>query len=360
MILAAAMTPASYALLDRIGLSLKVVYSYPFAVVAWGWLIVVCDMRIHMLFEGRRYWPHPIRRGFIKLQQVRLGKLLKKIENEKTDPRRKLEAEVESRQYPVNADGDPYAEFPTRLGNIIEEYETYSRIKYGITAVFYWYRLWVVIDKNLREEIDNAQSVVDSTVYISFSLYLAGVIMFAYAGIDAAMSMYRGWSWLSYVDNMHLPYAPAPPYLLGIGLACLIAGFVIYRLTLTAHASFGELFKSVFDMHRSKLDFEDVVTMVSAIVGDRSMLRSSSSNKYRIAWRYLRWHLIRAANGRNYTPRQWKELQEKATQEMAVASASTGGRASPPPAAKGGEGCDAGDAIITPGSPAPGEKPHDP
>jgi hypothetical protein len=68
--------------------------------------------------------------------------------------------------------------------------------------VFYWYRLWVVIDKNLREELDNAQSVVDSTVYISFSLYLSGVIMFAYAGIDAAMNMYRGWSWLSYVDNM--------------------------------------------------------------------------------------------------------------------------------------------------------------
>jgi hypothetical protein len=147
MILAAAMAPASDALLDRIGLSLKIVYSYPFAVVAWGWVIVVCDMRIYMLFEGRRYWPHPLRRGLIKLQQLRLVRLLKKSENEKTDPRRALEAQVELRHYPVNADGDPYVEFPTRLGNIIEEYETYSRIKYGISAVFYWYRLWVVIDK---------------------------------------------------------------------------------------------------------------------------------------------------------------------------------------------------------------------
>ena len=367
MILAAAMAPASDALLARIGLSLKVVYSYPFAVVAWGWVIVVCDMGIYMLFEGRRYWPHPIRHGFIKLQQLRLGRLLKKSENEQIDPRRRLEAEVELRKYPVNADGDPYVEFPTRLGNIIEEYETYSLIKYGISAVFYWYRLWVVIDKDLRDEIDNAQSVVDSTVYISFSLYLSGVIMFAYAGIDAAMNMYQGWSWLSYVDNMHLPYVPAPPALVCMGLVCLIVGFFIYRLTLTAHASFGELFKSVFDMHRSKLDFADVVTMASAIVEDPSMLHTSTSEKYTIAWRYLRWHRIRAANGSNYTPKQWKELlqelkelHEIATQEVAAAAVSTGGRASPPSGAKGGERFEAGDASKTPGSPAPGEKRHDP
>jgi len=361
MILAAAMTPASDALLFRIGLSLKVSYSYPFAVIAWGWLIAVCDMRIYMLFEGRRYWPDLIRRGFTKLQQVRLDRLRKKSEDANTDRRRRLEAQVELRQYPVNADGDLYVAFPTRLGNIIEEYETYSRIKYGINSVFYWYRLWVVIDKDLRDEIDNAQSVVDSSVYISFSLYLSGIIMFAYAGFDAAVNMYRGWSWLSYVDNMHLPYAPAPPYLLYMGLACIIAGFVIYRLTLTAHASFGELFKSVFDMHRSKLDFEDVVTMVSAILGDRSMARRSSFDKYRIAWRYLRWHRITATNGRNYTPKQWKELQEKeATQEAAVAAVSIGVRASPPSAAKGEEGCETEGAIIAPGSEAPGKKHHDP
>jgi hypothetical protein len=317
-------------------------------------------MRIYMLFEGRRYWADLIRRGFIRLQRSRLRRLLKKIENQKTDPRRRLEAEVESRQYPINADGEPYVEFPTRLGNIIEEYETYPRIKYGISSVFYWYRLWVVIDKDLRDEIDNAQSVVDSSVYISFSLYLSGVIMFAYAGVDAAMNIYRGWSWLSYVDNMHLPYVPAPPDLICMGLACLIAGFVVYRLTLTAHASFGELFKSIFDMHRSKLDFEDVVTMVSAIVGDRSMLRRSSFDKYRIAWRYLRWHRIRAADGRNYTPKRWQELQEKATEEVAVGAVSIGGRASSPSAAKGGEGCEAGDTIDTPSSPAPGEKRPDP
>jgi hypothetical protein len=51
MVLAAAMVPASDALLNGVGIPLNVAYSYPFEVVAWGWLVVVCDMRASTCFS---------------------------------------------------------------------------------------------------------------------------------------------------------------------------------------------------------------------------------------------------------------------------------------------------------------------
>jgi hypothetical protein len=309
---------------------LKVAYSYPFQVVAWGWLIVVCDMRIYMLFEGRRYWPYPIRWCLKKFQQIRLNRLLNVILNPKADSRRITEARVEYAQYPVSDDGDPYVAFPTRLGNLIEAYEKYPEIKYGMDSVFYWLRLWVIIDKDLREEVDDAQSVVDSTVYISFAFYLSGVMMFVYAGIEAAGQVHWGGSWLSYLGNIHLPYVPVSSVLVRMGLSCLVAGFVIYRLSLTAHATFGELFKSVFDMHRTKLDLDDVVTIVSEISKDRSILRKPITERNRIAWLYLRWHRITTADGYDYTPKRLKEVQQKTPQAAAVAVGSTDVSASAP------------------------------
>ena len=182
----------------------------------------------------------------------------------------------------------------------------------------------------MREEVDDAQSVVDSTVYISFVFYLSGVMMFLYAGIEAAGQVHWGGSWPSYLGNIHLPYLPVPSVLVCMGLSCLVAGLFIYRLSLTAHATFGELFKSVFDMHRSKLDLDDVVTIVSEISKDRSILRKPITERNRIAWLYLRWHRITAADGYDYTPTRLKELQQNTPQAAAVAVGSTDGSAPAP------------------------------
>jgi hypothetical protein len=172
-ILAAALVPALHALLRAFGLNINFAYLFPIEVIAWGWVIVVSDMTIYMLFEGRRYWPSPIRRLLMWCQQRRLQRLREIIRNPpppNTDRRRFSEAGVEYRLYPIRRDGEAFVRYPTRLGNVIESFENYPNVKYGLDAVFYWYRLWVVLDKDLREEIDSAQAVVDSTVYISFVL----------------------------------------------------------------------------------------------------------------------------------------------------------------------------------------------
>lgn len=157
-ILAATLVPGLHALLRALGLNIKFVYLFPIEVITWGWVIVVSDMRIYMLFEGRRYWPSPIRKLLIWCQRLRLKRLSKIVFNP-PPPKRTA---VGSRKLVLNTgfiqstDREAYVSAPTRLGNIIESFENYPDVKYGLDSVFYWYRLWVVLDKDLREEIDSA------------------------------------------------------------------------------------------------------------------------------------------------------------------------------------------------------------
>jgi hypothetical protein len=309
-ILAAALVPAVHGILHAMGFSIKFEYLFPVEVILWGWIINVSDMQIYMLFEGRRYWPSPIRKLRIWCQQRRLKRLSQIFAAERmgvsVDRRRSLEPGVEYGLYPTDEHGEACVAQPTRLGNIIESYETYSNVKYGLDSVFYWYRLWVMLDKDLREEIDSSQAMVDSTVYVSFVLYASAFVMLAYAGIGATAHLH--WSYINWLSAIKLPFVPAPGVLCGMAVACLVIGFIVYRLSLPAHAKFGELFKSVFDQYRSKLVFDDVLKTIAHIKGVPSLTLKSQWEKNRIVWRYLRWHLIRDdATHRNLTIKEWED-----------------------------------------------------
>jgi hypothetical protein len=314
VILAAALVPAVHGLVHAMGISIKAEYLLPVEVIVWGWAVLICDMRIYMLFEGRRYWPAWAKKMFMQLEENRLKRLSVLLATPNVDRRRYLEAGVEYGLFPVDEGGDAYVAHPTRLGNIIESFETYPRVKYGLDAIFYWFRLWVVLDKDLREEIDSAQSVVDSTIYVAFALYVAGLVMFSYA---AALSLtHTGWTSLDWLPAINLPYVPRPTALCALGFACLVAGYLVYRLSLPAHAQFGELFKSIFDQFRSKLVFDDVLEEVGRTINAPYLFLKSRREKNQIVWRYLRWHLIRdEATATNLTVKQWRERQVNVKQQ---------------------------------------------
>jgi len=302
-ILAVATMPLVAALLDASGISIKTEYLFPLEAIAWGWLVVVCDMHIYMLFEGRRYWPDRIRQALIRRQRVRLEKL-RNVQSNNNDRRRFLEAAVEIGQYPVDDGGDPYVSLPTRLGNIIDGFETYPSVKYGLDAVFYWFRLWVVLDKDLREEIDTAQAIVDSTVYISFTLYIAAILALIYAGFKCLIK--AQWYIKSLLPTLAMLYVPTPSVLCGAAAGCIIISGLIYRLSLPAHAQFGELFKSIFDQYRSKLSFDDVIDEIGAVIGDPHLGQKTAREKHQMAWRFLRWHKIRdEVTQKNLTVNEW-------------------------------------------------------
>jgi hypothetical protein len=300
-LLAAVMAPLVHAVMRMLGVDIRLLYTFPFEAIAWGWLIVTWDMFIYMLFEGRRFWPDWLRRFMIGREQARLDKLSAIVDGAGADRRAQLEAGVEYTRYPMDNGGDPVARNSTRLGNLIDAYEDYPKLKYGLDAVFYWPRLWLSLDKDLREEIDNAQSMVDSTLYVAFILYVAGFVLFVYAAVGMILDI----GCLSWLPEIRLPYVPPPGVLVLLGILTFPAGYLLYRTSLHAHAQFGELFKAAFDQFRSKLDFDDVLKDVGRIRGT-PYVSVTPQEKNMVVWRYLRWHRIRDdAARKNFKVKDW-------------------------------------------------------
>lgn len=243
-----------------------------------GWLFVIFDMHIYMLLEGRRYWPHWLFKLCLLRQQARVDTLYRKLEQAKNDQqdftksnvqrslarRIELEASVRLRWYPVDENGRFYASMPTSFGNALDAYETYPKDMYGMPAMFYWPRLWLLIGDDERHEVDNQQAIVDGAAYATVALWLATILTIA-SGIIA--------DWRNYLVAGFL----------------LIVSWIVYRGSLYAHAQFGQIFKAVFDVYRSRLPdlewaeviFEDLERLNDIGTIDLARRRSRYMNIYR-------------------------------------------------------------------------------
>lgn len=307
VLLAAAMVPLVHWAMQSVGVHLKFEYIFPIEIIGWGWAVVICDMHIYMLFEGRRYWPGWLREWMVKREEKRLNRAQESMAKYRRAPpagtpnaiseserrARYLEASVEYGWFPLNEDGNVSVPRPTRLGNLIESFESYPSAVYGLDSVFYWYRLWIVLDKESREELDNAQALADSTVYLTFVLYLSAIMMLVYALFSKL--------------GVNFAHVPNPLMLCVLAICCLLIGFVIYRLSFHTQAQYGELFKAVFDQYRTKLNFDDVLTTVGEIAHLPYLALKPQREKNMIVWRYLRWRRIRDdGTGENKPVGEWR------------------------------------------------------
>jgi hypothetical protein len=153
---------------DKINIPFEI--SFTLTVILLGWFIVVLDMYIYMAYEGRRYWPKWLRKWFLNRESKRLEKLIRASES--SDYETSLEAWVELGLFPVDKKtGEFKVRYPTRLGNLCTAFEDYPSRIYGMDSVFYWPRIWLTLDKDIREEISNQQALADSTVYCSGALF---------------------------------------------------------------------------------------------------------------------------------------------------------------------------------------------
>lgn len=262
----------------------------PVLAVALGWLVVLCDQPIYIVMEGRRYWPPFLRRWLTQYQSWRLERIVKTYDRLKgTAKERADEVNLLKLDYPLNDKGEYEAQMPTRLGNLLASYERYPNTAYKLDAVFYWYRLWVTLDKDLRGALDETQAVADSGVYVSFALSVGGVLAILYA--------LGGWI---PIHLFNLPYLPSPRLTLAAGIAAVLLGYFVYRVSLFAQRSYGELFKSLFDRFRDQLDpfASDVAEQVRTLGAD---WQETYEAKYKVTSRYLRWHRIRK-DGKNVRP----------------------------------------------------------
>lgn len=322
----------------------KSAYLFVFLVITLGWLTVISDMPIYMLFEGRRYWPDAIRNRFLRLEIKRLRRTLRRLEiseseevrskeetllsklearlrtrsfphlknrlrlirlkrrvqkNLLTDTQKGLEAAFDIRNFPMSHEGDYFIRYPSRLGNLLEAFEGYSLRVYGIDSIFWWWRLWLKIDKDTREEIDNSQALADSTVYTSFALYFSGLIWLTYAVLTTLqlfiINYFPSLKPLLPVArvtmNQHLP-GRVITWLLA--LVFLVTGFIVYRLSIRLHAQFGELFKSFFDVYEYKIKTSKMIKEIAEMSSESPVVTFNKNIRRReqlsVVTRYLQYH----------------------------------------------------------------------
>lgn len=295
--------PLYFGILDLVGLSGQKEVAFVLAVIVTGWLIVAADMPVYMLLEGRRFWPGALWSRMLRGEERRLGRVLAAIE-EHFDPavartptveRRYIEAGVDRRSFPLNERGEPTVNLPTRLGNTIAAFETYSDSRYGLEAIFYWPRIWVNLPKELREEIDNQQAMADSAVYSTFALGMGGIAWLMYGVLEAGLA-YAG----RVLDRLGIErrlfgegiFDFTPPF-----MACvLIAGVflslacVVYRVAIFSNEQYGNVFMAAIDSHVGKVRKEYVdVEAISRHVGSLTEQKIPEAEKLEVARRYLQY-----------------------------------------------------------------------
>jgi len=280
--LAIALDPAIGVAFYAIGVAKPTEVYYAFGTVVLGWLFSLLDMQIYMLYEGRRFWPsYLVRCGRVREQRRlhRLNKLYKEAKAATNPTTLPVEYAIRRALFPLDKDGMRYVAYPTRLGNLIAEYEQYPDRKYGMDGVFYWYRVWFVVPKDIRDELTQQQSLADSSLYMSMVLFLSTLLFVVYALASALglaqISPELKFCWL---------YA---------AMFSLICGYGFYVMALNAHSAYASFFKAIFDDFYEKVDVRPLLSTLAKRTGIKEYGFLEGTEAYKAAWRYLRWHKLR-------------------------------------------------------------------
>lgn len=152
------------------------------------------------------------------------------------------------RNYPFDKDGDPKFFYPatwTRLGNVIEEYERYSQICYGMTFDVFWYRLWYILSTDEQDDVGQRGAKADFLSYMAFLFLLYSLI--AGFGIYPQLKNYifpgnEGNTILAFFDVW-----------LGSFLILYLIHRIFYNAAIDAHENYGGYIKALFDLHHEDL-----------------------------------------------------------------------------------------------------------
>lgn len=286
-VLAVGWYPCLFALTKFLGVTIGESAIFSALILAGGWLLTINDMPIYMLFEGRRYWPGWLRKYCIACQQRRVAHWLTKSTEKANAADHGAATELAARayRYPIGGgnypptSGLPGAIMPTELGNVIYGFETYPTVKYGVDGVFFWERIWITLSTDVKQDLDEQQSLCDSALYASFAS-LVNVVLFLGYGILATI------------------FAVAiPSNGLGFGnfaVAIFFALFsrFLYCASIYTNMQFGERIKAMFDVNVDKLCIDAAMSVITKIT-KKPYYSAFDPDKNMAAWRYLRWHEFR-------------------------------------------------------------------
>lgn len=277
----AASMPLALTFRDALGLQgIDDVTAFAVVAILFGWLILLLDMPLYMLFEGRRYWPDRLRRWGVRREERRLEWIGRNADDKKRTDRVEYQI-MRADEFPLSDDGKFEVPYPTRLGNLLSSYERYPNRKYGMDGVFFWYRIWLSIDKDLRDELDSTQAIADGALYLSFALCVSAALSLVYAVVAATVP--------TLVSYLNLSAGA----LVVCAFGAILLSWCLYRSSLHAHRQYGELFKALFDQHRNKVDLSNIINDLADAFGDTDLPSQAERITNRAAWRFLRFHKYR-------------------------------------------------------------------
>jgi hypothetical protein len=221
-----------------------------------GFILSIIDDTVYQVFEGRKWWPSWLHNLRTRTWQKHVRKLYDKAQN-KSDPLF-VEYWSELRQFPVDDENRPTAMRPTRMGNVLAAYEDYPSRRYGMDSVFYWYRLWLLVDKDTREEIDSSWVEGDAMLYMAFaSAWLVATYAFV-ALVNYVLPGYPSrWPLNSVFSTFYQsiwPFSSVGTLSPLVGATfLLLVSMICVRISTPLMVRNGENYKSLFDVYRSRL-----------------------------------------------------------------------------------------------------------
>jgi hypothetical protein len=248
------------------------------ATIGFGFTATFLDNYIYKVYEGYLLWPK-------WLLEIRTSCLDRKVRKEtaraealrEEKPRECDKIWYWLRDFPLINDGDPGAVAPTKLGNIIYEYEEYPLSRYNMDPAFYWSRMWFIADENARKTFSSAESEASGIIYITFATFML-------TGIYLVLTI------LQHTINLPAFYQVGSlemRFLQKYTLFLLFSGFVswlTYIMALVLHRRSGDLYKALFDVHRNK---------VSEVLG--AIPIEKEHRKWDSYWMYLNYLSVRCA-----------------------------------------------------------------
>ncbi len=126
----------------------------------------------------------------------------------------------------------PAPVMPTRLGNALRAAEAYpgDEERWGLDAVFWWPRLYLVLPDSARTQVDDARAGLDQLVVLTMLSAAFGVVALALSGAGLNLA---------------------------VGLSCAAGAFALsrgrYLAGVTAATVFGDLVRSCYDLYRGDL-----------------------------------------------------------------------------------------------------------
>jgi hypothetical protein len=210
------------------------------AIFVLGVAVSAAANEVYKVYEGRSFWPRRLWEAAVRQQAKRVQRLLAEAKKLGTGPQFD-EVWYKLRIYPLNQNRVPEATHPTLMGNILAGYENYPWDRYGMDSVFYWPRIWLMMEKEKKEEIDSQWSLADGFLLLSAVSIVGGIFWMVEAAGKATEFF-----------SIAIPF-DSEGYCFLAGIAWIALGYGFYRLSLSYHRDNGELYKAIFDLYRGKV-----------------------------------------------------------------------------------------------------------